>query len=249
MSSTQMESPSADSELLIQIQNYLTHRQHGWPPSRDLETVWSLFYERYSRTIRSFAFACGVTDEEVVDCVQEVWRELLVRLPLFQLDPGRGQFDTWLYSIVQSKTADLHRSRKRRLVQGGANQLLTVSDNRPHPGQGLEEEEVVALAWEQLRKRLSECTFQVLQLRLMEQRPVAEVAEKLGLSHKQVWYRFHRARRELEEIGSGLARGQRTPCPHDDSPQEKKEKSQQAAQGQLASSVSRIVSPRSLTGS
>jgi DNA-directed RNA polymerase specialized sigma24 family protein len=69
----------------------------------------------------------------------------------------------------------------------------------------LEEKEIVTLAWVQLRKRLSECNVQVLQLRLMEQRSVAEVSEKLGLSHEQVWYRYHRARRALAEIGSALA--------------------------------------------
>jgi len=209
---------SPDSELLIQAQRYLDHRNQGLPSGQDLEAAWVEFYDFYSRKIRTYAFTCGAADEEIADCVQEVWRELLVRLPEFHLDPCRGQFDTWLFAIAQSKTADLRRSRNRRSLQGNSDGLQTVTDNRPSPGRALEDEEMVALAWEQLRKRLSECNFQVLRLRLVEELSVAEVAEQLGLSHEQVWYRYHRARRELEDIGWALARGQRAPKPVDLAP-------------------------------
>lgn len=105
--------PSATPELLIQVRSYLAHRQQRLLPSEDSEAAWRMFYDLCSRKIRVYAFACGATDEEILDCVQEVWRELLVRLPTFHLDPCRGQFDTWLFRIVQSKTADLRRTRKK----------------------------------------------------------------------------------------------------------------------------------------
>jgi hypothetical protein len=82
---------------------------------------------------------------------------------------------------------------------------------------------------------------------LVKQWTVAEVAEKLGLSHEQVWYRYHRARRELEEIGSALARGRQPPRPVGDPTGEKQEKDQEFAQGKAPSSVSRCVPPSSLT--
>jgi RNA polymerase sigma factor (sigma-70 family) len=228
---------SGDSELLSQTRSYLTRRRHGPPPTPDLEAAWRVFYDRYARKIRVYAFACGAIEEEIVDCAQDVWRELLVRLPTFHLDPRRGQFDTWLFSIVQGKTADLQRSRKRRQWQGNSEVLQSLANTRQAPGRTLEEEELLALAWNELKRRLSECSFQILRLRLVEQRPVAEVAETLGLSREQVWYRYHRARRELEEIGSALAHGQRSPCRVDDSPHEEKEP--KVAQGKAASSVSR----------
>src|SRR5262249_46249819 len=112
--------PSAESELLIQTQSYLTRREHSQPPSQDLEAAWRVFYDLYGGKIRAYACTCGVAEEDIADCVQEIWCELLVRLPTFQLDPCRGQFDTWLFTIVRSKTADLHRSRKRRLLQGNS---------------------------------------------------------------------------------------------------------------------------------
>jgi RNA polymerase sigma factor (sigma-70 family) len=237
--------PGANSELLTQTRAYLLHRKRGLAPSYHLEIAWRGFYEVYSEKIRAYAFKCGAGVEEVVDCIQEVWRELLVRLPTFHLDLSRGQFDTWLYQIVRSKAADLLRSHKHRFFQGNSDTLQAVTDNRPSPEQALEHEEQATIAWDELRRRLSECNFRVLTMRLVEQRPVAEVAEKLGLSNQQVWYRYHRARRELEEIGSALARDQRSPHPNDP-PREKTKKNQESAQGKRASSVSRSVRPSSL---
>jgi RNA polymerase sigma factor (sigma-70 family) len=234
-----IRSPRATSELLIQAQSYLTHRQQHLPPSQDLEAAWSAFYDHYSRKIRVYAFTCGAGDEEILDCVQEVWRELLVRLPTFHLDPCRGQFDTWLFRIVQGKTADLRRSRKRWSLQGNSDRLQTVPDNHPSPDRALEEKEMAALAWEQLRGSMSDCDFQLLQLRLVEQRSVQEVAAKLGLSHQQVWYHYHRARRKLAEIGAKVAHGQPLAHPVNHPPGEKKEKDQKFAQGKAAFLVSR----------
>jgi RNA polymerase sigma factor (sigma-70 family) len=213
-------------------------REQGLPPSHELEAAWAEFYDLCARKIRAYASACGAAQEDMADCTQEVWRELLVRLPRFQLDPCRGQFDTWLYSVVRSKTADLGRSRKRRSLQERSDILQNAADSRPTADQALEAAETVAVALEELSKKSSECTYQVLQLRLVDERPVAEVARRLGLSHEQVWYRYHRARRALGEIGSGLALGRLSRRVADGLSPERDGDRQQFAQGKASVSVS-----------
>jgi RNA polymerase sigma-70 factor (ECF subfamily) len=236
----------ADAELLTQAQRYLTQREKELPPCQDLEGAWIVFYDRTLQKIRKFAFTCGAAAEDIADCVQEVWTELLTRLPTFRLDSKRGQFDSWLFHIVRGKTANLRRSHKRRLLQGNSATLQTALDVHPSPARTLEEKEMFTLACNQLKRNLSECNFQVLQLRLVEDRPVAEVAEQLGLSHEQVWYRYHRARREVAEIASEWSRGQSAPLPqHTDPSREKKEKIQDSAQGNPHSYVSQNVGPKS----
>jgi RNA polymerase sigma factor (sigma-70 family) len=244
------ESPSvaeanADSGLLAQAQNYLISREDGVPPNLELEETWNRFYAHYDRKLRAFAYKCGATQEETVDCAQEVWRELLVRLPTFQLDARRGQFDSWLYCIVRSKATNLRRSRKRFQHHRPHNVLQFISDKRPDPGQTMADSELLALAWEQLQKNLSELSLQVLQLRLVEQRPVAEVARRLGITNQQVWYRYHRARKEMEEIGAILAdRGRRPELAG--APEEIIPNNRKSAQANGASAVSGGVHPRAL---
>jgi len=220
---TRSAATTADAELLIQAQRYLTQRANGQPPRHDLEAAWLLFFDFYSHKIRKYAFKCGVAEEDIADCTQEVWTELLVRLPAFQLDASRGKFDSWLFHIVRGKTVDLHRCHKHRLLQANSCTLQTVIDHHPNHAQVLEEEEMFTLAWDQLRKALSECNFQLLQMRLLEQRPVAEVAEELGISHEQVWYRYHRARREAEKIGADWGLRQCAARLHDERSHEKTE--------------------------
>jgi RNA polymerase sigma factor (sigma-70 family) len=235
----------ADAELLTQAQRYLTQREKELPPGQDLEGAWIVFYDRTLQKIRKFAFTCGAAAEDIADCVQEVWTELLTRLPSFRLDPKRGQFDSWLFHIVRGKTANLRRFHKRRVFQGNSDTLQTAVDVHASPARTLEEKEMFTLAWNQLKRNLSECNFQVLQLRLVEDRPVAEVAEQLGLSHEQVWYRYHRARREVAEIASAWSRGQRPPLQPSKPSCEKKENNQDSAQGNPHSHVSRNVGPSS----
>lgn len=237
----------AQSALLDRAQFYLTHPDKDRRRAHDLETAWIVFYELYSRKIQKYAFACGATEQDIADCVQDVWSELLVRLPSFRLDPEHGKFDTWLFHIVRGKTVDLLRARKRRISQDNSDALQTVADHGPGPVQALEDEETVRLAWEHLRTNMSKVNIQVLQLRLVEQRPVAEVAEELGISNQQVWYRYHRARRELLQLGSALERGPHFPRPCGDLLDEKTKKTEESAQGKAATFVSRSVGPSSLS--
>jgi RNA polymerase sigma factor (sigma-70 family) len=226
---------SAEPALLNQIRDFLAHRERGRPPTQEQELAWTAFYRSYSCKIRKYAFSCGATEDEIGDCAQEVWTELLLRLRTFQLDPVRGKFDSWLFRIVRGKAADIHR-HKRRAPQTGSDVWAPAAAPHANPARRLEDVEMLTLAWEHLRRRLSECNFRVLQMRLLEERPVNEVAEKLGLSPEQVWYRYHRARRELETIGSALALGRSGPpaleC-------EGNGKDQQFAQGNGNVSVSR----------
>jgi len=214
-------------------------------PGPNLEAAWQQFYNRFFATIRKYAYSCGAIAEDVPDCVQEVWAELLVRLPTFRLDPQRGKFDSWLFRIVRGKVTDLQRAHKRRRTRDDLDSLSAVPDKGPSPGYVTEANEFSALALNRLRQRLSKCSFQVLCLRLVDQKPVAEVAQELGLSNQQVWYRYHRARREAQLIGSTWTRGQGSLAIQENPSLEKKKNEQNSAQGTEAISVSRNIGPSS----
>jgi RNA polymerase sigma factor (sigma-70 family) len=192
---------SPEPELLIQAQRYLSSRASNALPDQNLESAWIEFYRHYSYKIRKFAFSCGAREEDVADCIQDAWAELLIRMRTFRLDPNRGSFDSWVYQIVRTKTVDLFRSkRKWDALLADWDHMQKLATDHPNPARIMEEKELFAFVWEELRKRLSTSTLRVLQMRLLEERSVAEVAKELGFSHEQVWYRYHRARRQAQQI-------------------------------------------------
>ena len=218
MRSTLIDSPAVTSaetlpvaELLRQVQQYMTHPKGGPSPSQELKAAWDVFYARCSEKTRKYLFSrgCGswMTAEDIADCVQDVWAELLVELPPFQYDPNRGHVDSWVIRIVRSKLGNIHRSRKRRPSQENLDTLQSVIDQHPSVAQTLEEKEFLALVWDQARERLSARDFQILQMRVQEDRPVPKVAEAVGLNCDQVSRRYYLILRELKQIGSDLGLG------------------------------------------
>jgi RNA polymerase sigma factor (sigma-70 family) len=226
----------------MQTQHYLGQRKAGEPVSRQDELAWAHFYDYTSRQIRRYAHRCGLSEADMVDCVQEVWHELLKRLPHFELDSRRGQFDTWLFSIVRGKVINQFRAHQRHGSQRRVQALLDFPDARPQASRTLEQEELLVLAWQQLKRRLSACNYQILHLRLVEQRSVPEVALAMGLSPARVWYRSHRARLVLEEICRSLAQEQTRESASKDC----RENRYGDAQGEPAAAVSQDASPGSL---
>ena len=176
----------AESDLLALTQEYLVQQEARRPSDCRCRAAWERFYEIHRRKIRAFAFTCGVENADVVDCEQEVWRELLVRLPTFQIDLSRGQFDSWLFAIVRSKAIDLFRTRKSQSKEN-ADHLDRCFDRRHDPASHVEPAEIFALAMEQLRERVSGCNFQIIKMRLEDGSSVAEVDKWLDLSNERVW--------------------------------------------------------------
>jgi len=234
---------SAAPELVLRAQEYLSRRSAAGAPAPDLEDAWQHFYDFCTHKIRLFAFSCQLSQDDVPDCAQEVWRELLVRLPSFRLDLERGQFETWLFCIARGKAVDLFRARRHVADHERRASLQSLTDLHPDPANHLADGELLALTLHHLRDRLGECNFRVLQMRLFEDRPVAEVAEMLGLRNEQVWYRYHRARRQLEEIGRCLAAGTPLPPLCACALNEENKETADSAQGAAAGAVSRSVLP------
>jgi RNA polymerase sigma factor (sigma-70 family) len=233
-----------DADLLRLAQCYLDQRASSpAAPAPHLERAWARFYERCSRRIHKYAFSSGATEEHIADCVQDVWTELLVRLPAFRLDPARGTFDTWLYNIVRGKTVDLLRFQRRRLPRGNFDMLAAVTDERPGPSQVCEALDTFSSVCAQLKARLSRCNYDILHMRLLEGRPVPEVARCTGLSNRQVWYRYHRARRLMQAILAGLAADGRPSPSGKNAARENLPCPQNPAQGKAVSFVSRNVGP------
>ena len=74
------------------------------------ETAWRQFVHLYTPLLFYWAGACGETEHNAADLVQEVFVALLQTLPTFQYDRTAGKFRSWLRALTLNKLRD----RKRR---------------------------------------------------------------------------------------------------------------------------------------
>ena len=107
--------PDVPPDLLASAQQYLASRQAGRRAiAPDVDQAWAEFYRFCAPLLRKFVSACRVPPAERDDCIQNVWAELIDKLPAFRFDPARGRFREWLFTLVHSESVDLAQRRALR---------------------------------------------------------------------------------------------------------------------------------------
>lgn len=189
--------------LLKETQEYLRTLLDDKIPDSVLSASWDEFYRLYSELVRRFVVSRGVRGNDVDDCLQEVWSEVATRLVDFDRPPNRPGLRAWLYSLVRSKTTDMFRKKLRdsaHSIDLAVEAGHEPADKRLSPAE-MEERQwkdaIVATLLDDLKPTISAENAQIVQLRLIERRPAAEVAEELDLTADQVRYRQHRMMKKL----------------------------------------------------
>src|SRR5262245_32165451 len=90
---------------LEDVQAYLESRRLGMILHPGLIDAWEHFYLFHAPLIRSFVAARRLSEADQNDCIQEVWKQVVVKLREFRYDPRLGQFRTWLLVVARCKTA------------------------------------------------------------------------------------------------------------------------------------------------
>ncbi len=191
----------ADPQLLADTQAYLRRRVAGRVPERTSRQAWDRFHGLYAPLIDRIVAACGVSPFDFDDCVQEVWMEIVRKLPSLDYDPRRGRFCSWLSIVTRRKVLQLLRRRGRRSAWKIGEVELGLGD--PDPAvicQRKEERQSVQHALAVLRTQVSAVNYQVLHLTWIDGHSVSEIARRLDLTHQQVWYRHHRTKQKLRRL-------------------------------------------------
>jgi len=188
----------------------LTRLQGG-----DDEKSWEKFFERYRGLIFSLAIRAGLTEAEAQDAVQETMICVARKLHKFQCDRSLGTFKGWLRNLTRWRIADQLRARvprdQREEVtsddEAGA-LLREIPDHDVNRLDTLWEEEwranLLSAALQRLKGQIREKHFQMFDLYVIKQWPVAKVARRLGVSAAQVYLAKHRisalVKREVEAM-------------------------------------------------
>lgn len=196
-----------DRELLVLVQEYLRRRVLGGHAGRKEVEAWDRFYQVYNPLIRYYIIInhLPLAEEDVRDCVQEIWKELIVRLPRFRTDPTRARFSTWLRILARNKAVDvLRRQRRASFDRYGHHVLASLpSEQKDDPGAHCEQadtQDEYRKVLGNLSRQLPRRTELILRLRWIEGCPVADIAAALGLTIPQVWTLNHRGVKRLRQL-------------------------------------------------
>lgn len=169
---------------------------------------WQEFYDVYGRLVRDFALKAGLTPSEAEEVVQETAIAMARSLPKFCYNPKVCRFKTWLLNQARWRIQDQFKKRIRT-VSGTAgsrsdprsDETGTATPHRiPDPSavnlDALFESEwrrsLLAAALDRVKPRFSLKQFQIFDLLVMKEWPVAEVARSLNVSLTSVYVTKHR---------------------------------------------------------
>jgi RNA polymerase sigma factor (sigma-70 family) len=169
---------------------------------------WKVFHARYRGVIFGWCLRRGLSLDDAEDMTQDVLLKLFQQLPQYRHDPARGQFRSWLKTVVNNALTDFWRRQQRAPERGvGGTAFLEQQRSLSGPEAATElssviEEQAQTIATEVLervRAKVKETTWQAFYQMMIEQRPAAEVAEALKLSIATVYKANYRIKQMLQQ--------------------------------------------------
>jgi RNA polymerase sigma-70 factor, ECF subfamily len=168
--------------------------------------AFEVLVKRHTRTILRVAQRVTGNREDAQDIVQKSFQKVFVHLQKFE---GRSSFSTWLTRIAINEALMCLRTNGRTIavsIDDGeeATPALQIPDLRPSPELSYsqqERERILSFAINQLTPGIRTA----IQLCELDERPLKEGAQMMGVSVAAAKSRVHRGRRKLREtlmIGS-----------------------------------------------
>ena len=196
------ESHEIDSGVLDRVMAFC-RACRGTLPAKDVQLTWEKFFWTYSPYVRRVVRSSGIKGNDVEDCAQEVWLEIVRQLAAGNYDPRRGQFSCWIFTIARNKAIDCARAHGRNRAVDCADLDFLPSRRELDPAVMFERKRrssLLHLALYELFQRTSSATFEALYQVSIEEKDFPHVAERLGLTVNQVRYRKRRAKQSLRAI-------------------------------------------------
>jgi RNA polymerase sigma-70 factor (ECF subfamily) len=206
-----VKTPDRSEEWIPTRQSLLT-RLKDW---RD-DTSWRDFFSTYWRLIYGVAVKAGLSDAEAQEVVQETVIAVAKKMPEFKYDPVHGSFKAWLLTLTQWRISDQFRKRqqlaahhpdlaaKTSLMEAvpdpaSEDRLAQLWDDEWHKN-------LMEVALERVKPRVSPRTLQIFQLHVLREWPVEKVTRTLGVGRAQVYLAKHRVAALLKKEITRLKR-------------------------------------------
>lgn len=169
------------------------------------EEAWERFVRLYSPLLEFWAKRIGLTQSDADDMVQDVFVVLISKLPEFEYDSGRS-FRGWMRTITLNKCRDWLRKKSRSPddLHSGILRGLNGDNDVEMFAEAEFRERLVARALELMQTEFEASTWKACWETVVHSRPVAEVAQELGISSNSVYLARSRVLRRLREDLDGM---------------------------------------------
>ncbi len=165
----------------------------GAAPQPDFESIYEELFPFVWRTARGL----GVADSALDDVCQDAFVVIHRQLPEFE---GRSALKTWVFGILRNVVLVHHRTLGRKSPAHRSKLPLVDPGTLSTPNHSPEEEVAIGQRAELARDLLSELDEEkrlVLILVELEELPVPEVAEAVGVNLNTIYSRLRTARKEF----------------------------------------------------
>lgn len=156
---------------------------------RAFEAVYGQYFEFVWRCLRGL----GVAEAALDDAAQDVFVIVHGKLREFR---GDSSLRTWIYGIVRNVAANHRRSRRRRPAPDSL--AVEPASTGPGPAEHAEGRQAAELVLAFVHG-LDEAKRDVFVLALLEELPVPEVAEMLGIPLNTAYTRLRSVRLALQD--------------------------------------------------
>ena len=166
------------------------------------QSAWDRFVDLYTPLLYYWGRKEGLQEPDVADLVQDVFQILVRKLPEFRYD-GRRTFRGWLRTILLNQwRTGLRRRTEQPLGNGDAH--LVEADSQDAVIEKEYRNYLSARALHVMKTDFQPTTWQACWEHVACGRPVAEVANELGMTEKAVYLAKARVLRRLREELEGL---------------------------------------------
>ncbi|HWG45896.1 MAG TPA: sigma-70 family RNA polymerase sigma factor [Gemmataceae bacterium] len=170
------------------------------------KAAWTEFVDLYAPLVYGYARKQGLQDADAADLTQEVLGAVAGAVDRLEYDPARGAFRNWLFTIVRRKLSNWRAAQSGRPRGSGDESIHQRMEQCPAPAEreaewDLEwEERVFAWACAQVRRDVTETTWQAFWRTAIDDQPGKQVADALGLTIAAVYRARSRVLARLKEL-------------------------------------------------
>ena len=173
-------------------------------PNAEDAAAWEEFVMIYGRAVYRVARRMGLQSADADDLVQDVFASVVGSISDWLMRPDRGGFRAWLFRIA--KNTSLNVLTRSRFQAAGGDEAGRFLADQPDPADDasarFEREylrEQFRWASERVRQSVTENTWEAFWLSSIDEMPIPEVANRLGMSTGSVYIARSRVIARLRE--------------------------------------------------